>query len=404
MANAVARRSRTKARSRVRKRRVDYYDFNLLAAVILLTCFGLVMLYSASAYEGQTKFGDDMYFFGKQAIISIAAILVAVIFSRIDYHYLMKVATLAFGVSLLLMVLVVTPLGVEANGSRRWLKLGVQFQPSEIAKIAVIIFLPYMILKMGRQVNTTKGVLILLAVGCSQAVFAKVFTDNLSTALIIGGISVVMVFLVYPKVKPFFIAGGIAGGAAAMFVLYLSLTIDSSSSFRIRRILVWLRPEENAADGGYQVMQGLYAIGSGGIFGKGLGNSVQKISTIPEAQNDMIFTVICEELGIFGGVLILLLFGYMLYRLFFIAQNAPDMYGSLVVSGIFVHMSLQVILNICVVLNIIPTTGVTLPFVSYEGTSVLFLMAEIGIALSVSRRIRFQQDDAEKTAETGETA
>ena len=149
-------------------------------------------------------------------------------------------------------------------------------------------------------------------------------------------------------------------------------------------------------------MQGLYAIGSGGFFGKGLGNSVQKISTIPEAQNDMIFSVICEELGVFGAVLlivVLVLFGILLYRLMFIAQNAPDLYGSLVVSGIFVHMALQVILNICVVLNIIPTTGVTLPFVSYGGTSVLFLMAEIGIALSVSRRIRFRQDTEENSEE-----
>lgn len=404
MANAAARRSRAGTGKRVRKRSVDYYDYNLLAAVILLTCFGLVMLYSASAYEGQTKFGSDMHFFGKQAAISIGAIVIAVVFSRIDYHYLMKVATFTFGISLLLMFLVLTPLGHEANGARRWLNIGVQFQPSEIAKIAVIIFMPYMILKMGRKANTPKGVLTLLAFGGAQALFAKQFTDNLSTALIIAGISVGLIFLVYPRLKPFLIAGAAGTAAVAGFLFYLSATIDSSKSFRIRRILVWLRPEENASDGGYQVMQGLYAIGSGGIFGKGLGNSVQKISTIPEAQNDMIFSVICEELGLFGGVLILLLFGYMLYRLFFIAQNAPDMYGSLVVSGIFIHMSLQVILNICVVLNLIPTTGVTLPFVSYGGTSVLFLMAEIGIALSVSRKIRFQKDAEEEQADTKQSA
>ncbi len=401
MANTAVSRPRTKAkpRQRARRRRVDYYDYNLLASVILLTCFGLVMLYSASSYEAQVKFGDDMAYFGKQAGVSIAAILIAVIFSRIDYHHLMKVAAFTFGASYILMLLVMTPLGVEANGARRWLKLGVQFQPSELAKIAVIIFIPYMILKMGRKLNTVKGVIILLLIGCSQGVFAKVFTDNLSTALIIAGISVVMIFLVYPKMKPFLIAGGVGIGAVALFLLYLSVAVKSSDSFRIGRILTWLHPEESASDGAYQVMQGLYAIGSGGFFGKGLGNSVQKISTIPEAQNDMIFSVICEELGVFGAVLLLLLFGYMLYRLFFIAQNAPDLYGSLIVSGIFVHMALQVILNICVVLNIIPTTGVTLPFVSYGGTSVLFLMAEIGIALSVSRRIRFRQDTEENSGE-----
>ena len=138
-------------------------------------------------------------------------------------------------------------------------------------------------------------------------------------------------------------------------------------------------------------MQALYAIGSGGFFGKGLGNSTQKLATIPEAQNDMIFSIICEELGLFGAILVLLLFGYLLYRLFFIAQNAPDLYGTLVVSGIFIHISLQVILNVCVNLNLIPTTGVTLPFVSYGGTSVIFTMIEIGLALNVARHIRLQE-------------
>ena len=144
---------------------------------------------------------------------------------------------------------------------------------------------------------------------------------------------------------------------------------------------------------GYQVTQALYAIGSGGFFGKGLGNSAQKLGTIPEAQNDMIFSIVCEELGVFGAILLLLMFGYLLYRLFFIAQNAPDLYGTLIVSGIFAHIALQVILNICVVLNLMPTTGITLPFVSYGGTSILFLMAEMAIALSVSRQIKFKNQE-----------
>ena len=142
-------------------------------------------------------------------------------------------------------------------------------------------------------------------------------------------------------------------------------------------------------------MQALYALGSGGLFGKGLGNSTQKLGSVPEAMNDMIFSIVCEELGVFGGVLLLVMFAFMLYRLFVIAQNAPDLYGSLMVTGIFGHISLQVILNICVVINLIPTTGVTLPFVSYGGTSLLFLMAEMAIALSVSRKIRFKTDTKE---------
>ena len=168
------------------------------------------------------------------------------------------------------------------------------------------------------------------------------------------------------------------------------MTLVNSENFRLRRVLTWLDPENHTDTGGFQVMQGLYAIGSGGFFGKGLGNSTQKLGVIPEAQNDMILTVICEELGVLGAIVILLLFAFLLYRLMFIARNAPDLYGALIASGIFVHIALQVILNIAVVTNLIPTTGITLPFISYGGTSILFLMSEMGIALGISRRIKLE--------------
>ena len=170
----------------------------------------------------------------------------------------------------------------------------------------------------------------------------------------------------------------------------MNATLTTSDNFRIRRILTWLRPEEYASGVGYQTLQGLYAIGSGGFFGKGLGNSAQKM-VIPEVQNDMILSVICEELGVFGAIVVLVLFGVLLYRLLFIAQNAPDVYGSLIVTGIFSHIALQVILNVSVVINLIPNTGITLPFISYGGTAVLFLMAEMGIALGVSQKIKFHE-------------
>jgi cell division protein FtsW len=186
------------------------------------------------------------------------------------------------------------------------------------------------------------------------------------------------------------IAGGIGAALVAILVAFLVNSASGSGSFRISRIQVWLDPETHSSLGGYQIMQALYAIGSGGFFGKGLGNSTQKLGALPEAQNDMIFSIICEELGVFGAVLVILMFVMMLYRLFFIAQNAPDLLGSLIVSGIFVHIALQVVLNIAVVTNMIPTTGITLPFVSYGGTSILFLMAEMALALSVSRQIRFK--------------
>lgn len=381
-------------KAKPRKKKADYYDYNLLAAVILLICFGLVMLYSTSAYSAQLKFGDDMYFFRRQAIISAGAIVFAVVISRWNYHLLIPVSGMVFVVALILMAMVrYTPLGVSAYGSRRWLKIGMQFQPSEIAKIAVIIYLPVVIIKMGRQMKTWKGVALLLFFGVLQGFGALYFTDNLSTGLIIGAIAVVMIFIAHPKIKPFVILGTCLTAAVAAVVAYMGMTMTTSTNFRIRRILAWLHPEDNLSDGGYQVMQALYAIGSGGFFGKGLGNSAQKLGTIPEAQNDMIFSIVCEELGVFGALLLFLMFGYLLYRLFFIAQNAPDLYGTLIVSGIFVHIALQVILNICVVINLMPTTGITLPFVSYGGTSILFLMMEIGIALSVSRQIRFKNQE-----------
>ena len=390
-------RKKTARAGRKERRQPGYYDYNLLAVVIILICFGLVMLYSASAYEAATStiIQDDMYYFRRQALISLGAILAAVLISRIDYHIFLKLSPYLFAVSLLLMGLVkFSGGGVTAGGARRWLNIGgVQFQPSEVAKIAVILFMTYMILKMGRRVSSRKGVLFLLLLGGIQAAAAFFFTENLSTALIILGISCVMIFLAHPKTAPFLAALAVIGLVVGVVLFYLAQTMDSSSNFRLQRVLVWLDPEKYSANGGYQVLQGLYAIGSGGFFGKGLGNSTQKLSTIPEAQNDMIFSIICEELGLFGAIIVLLLFGYLLYRLFFIAQNAPDLYGTLIVSGIFAHIALQVVLNICVVLNVIPTTGVTLPFVSYGGTSVLFLMGEMGIALSVSRKIRFQDEE-----------
>lgn len=379
-------------------KKTDFYDYNLLAAVILLTCFGLVMLYSTSAYEAQLQFkGDDMYYFRRQAIISAVAIFGAVFISRWDYHALIPVSGLAYLLALVLMAMVKwTPFGVEVYGARRWLKLGIQFQPSEIAKIAVIIYLPVVIIKMGRQIKIWKAFWVLLGLGGLQALAAFKLTDNLSTGIIIGGIAMALIFISSPKTKEILLMGGGVAAVAAVIISYMGLTMTTSKDFRIRRILAWLHPEENMSGGGYQVMQALYAIGSGGFFGKGLGNSAQKLGTIPEAQNDMIFSIVCEELGVFGAVLLLLMFGYLLYRLFFIAQNAPDLYGTLVVSGIFAHIALQVILNICVVLNLMPTTGITLPFVSYGGTSILFLMAEMAIALSVSRQIKFKNQDVEE--------
>ena len=376
------------------KKKTDYYDYSLLAVIILLTCFGLVMLYSTSSYMAELNYGDDMYYFKKQAAISFGCIIIALGISQIDYHILTKFTGVLYGMAAILMILVKTPLGRTANGARRWLNLGpLSFQPSEVAKIAVIVCLSYMIVNMGRNIKTLKAFMILAGSGSALAFLAYACTDNLSTAIIIFCITMGLIFIAHPKVKPFLIAAGVGIVLIIIFVMILSSSLETSSSFRLRRILVWLHPEDFASGDGYQTIQALYAIGSGGFLGRGLGNSIQKLGSVPEAQNDMIFSIVCEELGILGGIILLLLFAYLLYRLFFIAQNAPDMFGSLMVSGIFIHIALQVIFNIAVVLNLMPNTGVTLPFVSYGGTSIVFLMSEMGLALSVARQIKFKEPE-----------
>lgn len=379
----------------------DYYDYSLVAVIILLTCFGLIMLYSTSAYTAQVNYdGNDMFYLKKQGGISLVCFIVALLISKCDYRILWKFTGFFYVVSLVLMLLVKSPLGSASHGSTRWLKIGpVQFQPAEVAKIAVIVCLSYLIVEMGKSVKTLKACMVLGVAGGIQALAAYIWTDNLSTAIIIFGITVGIIFVAHPKTKPFFIilGIGIAIVVVGITIMYQVLDPETVSSFRLRRILVWLRPEAYADGDGYQTLQALYAIGSGGFLGRGLGNSIQKLGSIPEAQNDMIFSIICEELGVLGAIILLLMFAYLLYRLFFIAQNAPDLFGTMLVSGVLVHVALQVILNISVVLNLIPNTGVTLPFISYGGTSIMFLMAEMGLALSVSRRIRFHEMEEEES-------
>ena len=380
-----------KVRARV-KSSIRYFDYSLVASMVFLICFGLVMLYSASAYAAQVDYGDSMYYFKRQILFCLAGALGAYLVSLIDYHIWSRLAKKIFFLSLIVMALVQTPLGKEVNGARRWIKLplGQQLQPSALAKIAVILFIPVGICQVGKPINTLAGIVRVLCWGALSAACVFFLTENLSTAIIVFGISFLMVFIVHPK-KAMFIVPVVAGVAAVLLIPVILGPLveagDFSGNFRLGRLLVWLDPERYSSGIGYQVVQGLYAVGSGGFFGKGLGNSAQK-QFIPEVQNDMILSVICEELGVFGAIMVLLLFGLLLYRLMVIAQNAPDMYGALVASGIFCHIALQVILNVAVVINLIPNTGITLPFISYGGTSILFLMAEMGLALGISRQIR----------------
>lgn len=388
----MAQRIKSRRRKAVKKQTVHYFDYSLLAIIIFLMCFGLVMLYSISSYEARTEYGDGMYFLKRQGLIGLGSIVVMMWVSRLDYHMFSKYAVMSYWGSMLLLALVkFTPLGIEVNGARRWFRLPANqsFQPAEIMKIAVIIFIPYLICRMGNKVHTLKGSLGVVEWGGLAALGVYVLTDNLSSAIIVMGISCCILFVVHKKQKIFL---WIAGGGLAVFVAgsyILGRLLENSTSFRLRRIIAWLNPEKYASTISFQTVQGLYAIGSGGFFGKGLGNGVQK-TVIPEVQNDMILSAICEELGVFGAIIILVLFGLLIYRLLFIAQNAPDLYGALIMTGIMSHIAIQVILNVMVVTNMMPNTGITLPFISYGGTSILFLMIEMGMALGISRRIKLE--------------
>ena len=352
------------------------YDYTLLAALFLLVLLGLVILYSTSAYNGEVKFHDSFYYLKKQVFATLLGIAGMLVAANMDYHIWRYVAVLGYFTAILLSVAVLF-IGDEYNGSKRWLSLGpFSFQPSEFAKVAVILFLAYMVTKnvqnMGKMRTMIKIIVMILPI------VALVGASNLSTAIIILGIAVILVFVASPKYGQFVVMGVLGVGFMTIFL--------GLESYRLERLAIWRNPE--AYEKGYQTLQGLYAIGSGGLFGKGLGHSIQKLGFVPEAQNDMIFSIICEELGLFGAGFILILFLILIWRFFVIATHAQDLFGALIATGAMGHMMIQVILNIAVVTNTIPNTGITLPFISYGGTSVVFLLFEMGLVLSVSSLVK----------------
>ncbi|MCC8128034.1 MAG: putative lipid II flippase FtsW [Clostridiales bacterium] len=368
-----------------------FYDYSLLFCVIFLTAFGLVMIYSASSYTAQLMYNDASYFMMRQLKIAGAGLLGALVISKIDYHIYERVAVFGYLLSYVLMI-AVSLVGRRVNGKRRWLGVGsLSFQPTELVKITLIIALALVITKMGSQINSLRGSGLVIAMALPIA--AIVAANNLSSGIIIVGIAFIMLFVACKIKWPFFVCGaaGVGMFATAGPVAVFLEKINLLQPYQLERIHVWLNPEAYPQDGGFQVLQGLYAIGSGGLVGKGLGESIQKMGFVPEAQNDMIFSIICEELGLFGAASIILVFLFLLYRLMLIAEKAPDLFGALLVVGVMGHIAIQVILNIAVVTNTIPNTGITLPFISYGGTSVLFLMIEIGMALGVSNQIRLEK-------------
>ncbi len=366
----------------------SYYDYSLLFLTLFLVCFGLVMIYSTSSYNASRKYGDPAYYLERQMVFAVVAVIAMLIVSKIDYRiYIKKLPIIKIRPVMLLYILCmflqvfVMIFGREINGSKRWLDLGPfgSFQPSELSKIAVILFTAYIVNLAPKKLDKFTG--FLKTAFFVVPLIGLVLIENFSTSLVMACILVAICFVSSRK-KLYFIATGIIGVAIGAFAVF-------GVSYRSTRIDVWRNVETH--EKGYQILQGLYAIASGRIFGKGLGESMQKLGFIPESHNDMIFSVICEELGLFGAISVILLFVMMIWRLFVIAINAPDLYGGLIATGVLTHIAIQVLLNIAVVTNTIPSTGIPLPFISYGGSSLLVLLVEMGIVLSVSNQIKYER-------------
>ncbi len=354
-------------------------DYSLLFIIIFLLCFGLVMLYSTSSYNALIKYGKATYYLEKQLLATGIGFVGMMFIAKLDYHKFASLSFLAYMAAAICLILVKSPIGIKANGATRWIGIGpLSFQPAELAKLALIMLMAVVITNNRKKIGNLSITIKIGALAIPLVGFILILTKNMSSALIVAGIAVVMLFVASPKYSHYLWAvaiGGVAIGALLMF----------GSGFRAERIQAWLNPEMYADGTAYQTLQSLYAIGSGGLIGKGLGQSVQKLGYVPEAQNDMIFSIICEELGLFGGIAVILIFAFMIWRFMIIANNAKDLFGSMLVVGVLAHIAIQVVLNVAVVTNTFPNTGITLPFISYGGTSIVFLMAEMGLVLSVSK-------------------
>ena len=361
-----------------------------------MVAFGLLIIYSSSSYDAQLSGLDAAYYARKQFFAILLGFGLMFITVMIDYHFWAKFYVIGYIVSIVLMLAVKTPLGITRNGATRWIGVGsMSFQPAEVVKLEVILFFAVMVCKLGKKIMKPK---VAMGLFCTVQPFVAMLylvTDNLSSAIIVLAIAFVIVFVATPKYKGYFALGG-TGIAAVLFIVYqveqefIASGGAGDDNFRLARIAAWLHPESFTSTTSFQTLQSLYAIGSGSLFGKGLGESMQKLGFLPEAQNDMIFAIICEELGLFGAVGVILLFAMMIWRFMVIANNAPDLFGSILVVGVMAHIAVQVILNIAVVTNTIPNTGISLPFISYGGTSEMFLLVEMGLVLSVSKRIRVE--------------
>lgn len=359
---------------------VQRVDITFLSLILILLTIGLVMLFSASYAYSYEYYGNSYKFIIRQSAFAAAGVVAMLVISKIDYHFWRKFAWPIFILTIaMLVLLLILPPMVSGMNVKRWIVLGpVNFQPSEVAKFAIILLFSSLIAANGKQMRSF-GFIAFLVVLLGLTCGLVVLEPHLSATVLIFAIGIVLL-VVGGLPKRYMLAGiglGAVGGIAAVATGVIGYGSD--------RIKYWLDPWADPKGEGFQTIQSLLAIGSGGILGRGIGQSRQKYLWLPEPHNDFIFAIVCEELGLIGAVVIILLFCLLVWRGFTIAMRAQDKFGSLLALGLTFQVGLQAMLNIWVVTNTIPNTGISLPFFSYGGTSLLILLAEMGIVLSVSR-------------------
>lgn len=357
-------------------------DYTLLVSVILLVLIGVIMVFSSSYYNASNTVGR-YHFLRSQAVAAAIGFTSMIFVSNLNYRYLKRFSSMLYIVSLFLLVWVLL-FGIERGGATRWMTIpgtNIGFQPSEFAKVSIIFFVSKVVSTKKNILHTFKGTVYVSSFILLCVILVGV--ENLSTAIIITIIGFGIVFVASPYTAVFIILGAAASSSLVIFLAFFA------QGFRSARFDAWRNPFSDPMGTGFQTIQSLYAIASGGLFGLGLGQSRQKLGFIPEAHNDIIFSVIAEELGLLGAGVVLFLFGVFLWRATKIAMNAPDLFGSLVATGISIMIGSQVIINVAVVTNTIPNTGVPLPFISYGGTSIAIMLTAVGVLLSISRYTKY---------------
>ena len=376
--------SKTKNKEKINQKPLD---FILCITVFLLLALGIIMVLSASAPSALSVYGNSYYYVARQAGFAIVGIILMFIISKIDYRIYKKLYKIAYWASLILLALVVFPgIGSGAKGATRWINLGfVSFQPSEIAKIGLIIFYAGYLSEHRTELGTFKeGFVKPLLYLVPPLIILFFLQDHLSACIIIVVIIAIMMLMAGSRLK-YFLTAGVSLGCAGLAGMLILAQSTGKGDFRLARLTTFLNPWADATGDGWQVIQGLYAIGSGGLFGVGLGESKQKYLYIPEPHNDFIFAVLAEELGFIGCVAVIALFAVFIWRGALTAMKAKDCFGSLLAVGITSLIGVQAIMNIAVVTSSMPATGISLPFLSYGGTALVILLCCVGILLNISR-------------------